>query len=486
MLAQLDRDSWNDLVKDAFKNWYETDALNRHPLTEMKIVERQTQTDLYSGDPYRKAKALREVIKSAVTLMGVDGQAGPDLNKPEDVRWMDRHWRHHNILMLSYMNYSPGEVADQIGLALGGQYYRDQARAFEMLAEVLRTQEGNPIDAASTAALAYPSGAVKLNDPFYIERDVDVSLIEALNRPGDTITIRGPRQVGKTSLLMRGIYQAQRQFGARVIYFDMQGAGEGAATSLDEFLRILAEWFFDELGLDLDVVAQAWESRLPAQRKLTKLMEQHVLTGADRPVLLAMDEIDRIQLTSFHADFFGLIRSWHNRRAGNPIWNSLTTIMAISTEPYLLIDDLNQSPFNVGHVLYLRDFDEAQVVDLNQRYGSPVSPEQMPRLMGLLNGHPYLSRVALYTMVVGKNGWEAIEIMAASDQGPFHQHLQHQLRLITNDSRLENAMKEIVHGKRCTDEAAGFRLMKAGLVVKTEDNYVSRCELYRRYFAGRL
>ena len=77
----------------------------------------------------------------------------------------------------------------------------------------------------------------------------------------------------------------------------------------------------------------------------------------DEPILLAMDEIDRLQVTPFHSDFFGLIRSWHNMRASRPVWDNLSVVMAISTEPYLLIADLNQSPFNVGQLLYLKDFD---------------------------------------------------------------------------------------------------------------------------------
>lgn len=225
MLAQLKKAEWNELVKDALGNWYETGVLNRHPLTELGIVERLAQGHLYAGDPYKRGKALRDVLKTSITMLGVEGEAPPKaLNDP---RWMDRRWRYYNILTLS-LEHPHGDVAPRVGLSLAGQYYRDYARALNALAELLRSQEGSPISAASTAALSYPSGAVKVDDPFYVERDVDIELAEALKRPGETITIRGPRQVGKTSLLTRGIHQGQRQFGARLVYFDLQSTGEEA------------------------------------------------------------------------------------------------------------------------------------------------------------------------------------------------------------------------------------------------------------------
>ena len=486
MIAQLDNDDWIDLVRDALRNWHSPDLLDKNDLAGLGLVERQAHKDIYLGVAHRQGRALRDVLKAAIAMLGAEGETPPSADNPTDPRWMDHRWRHHNILTLS-QNLPVGDVAARVGLALAGQFYREQKRAFAALAEVLRSREGSPISAASTAALAYPSGAVKLDDRFYVERDSDFELAEALKTPGATITIRGPRQVGKTSLLMRGIHQGRRQFNARVVYYDQQSAEESATETLNTFLHSLALHFFDELDLDLDLIAPAWNSQLQAQRKLGKLIERHILAGDDRPVLLAMDEIDRLQFTAFSNEFFGLLRSWHNRRASHPIWNKLTIIMAISTEPYLLIDNLHQSPFNVGQILYLRDFSSAQVADLNARYGAPAGAEELPGITALLGGHPYLTRVALYTMVVDRLTWGDLERVSIADNGPFHQHLQLQYRLTAHDTKLRNAFREIMQTNRCSDEQAGFRLMKAGLANRLDDGgYECRCELYRRYFSTRL
>lgn len=482
MSIQLTESEWAKSARGALKDWRDISRLNRNPLTKMSIVSRQLEASPYVDDPHGKALALREIMRNAIDTLRVEGEDPPDLNDP---RWLNDAWRPYNILTL-LQRHKTTTVSEMIAL-YGGNYYKVQAKAVEMLVEVLRGWEGIPVEAASPIALAYPSGAVKLADRFYVERFADFKLNNALDIPGgETVTIRGSRQVGKTSLLIRGMHEAKQRLNAKIVYFDLQNAGGEALESLDKFLRMLADWVFDELELDLEIVQNAWKSHLPASRKLTKLLERHVLSDTNVPVLLAMDEIDRLQVTDFRSDFFGLVRSWHNMRASRPHWDKLSVIMAISTEPYLLIADLNQSPFNVGEILYLQDFDKKQVADLNLRYETPLTDAELPELMELLNGHPYLTRAAFYTMVIEKQAWREFVQTAASDHGPFHQHLQHQYRLLIHDPALQKAMSRVVHGMHCTDEQAVFRLLKAGLITQEEDHYICRCNLYQHYFWDKL
>ena len=102
-------------------------------------------------------------------------------------------------------------------------------------------------------------------------------------------------------------------------------------------------------------------------------------------------------MSEFKKHFFALLRSWDSRRAFDANWRKLNLVVVISTHPYLLIDDVNLSPFNVGLNIQLKDFNSDQVADLNQRHGSPLMPEEIPALMALLGGHPYLVRQAFYT-----------------------------------------------------------------------------------------
>jgi serine/threonine protein kinase len=334
-------------------------------------------------------------------------------------------------------------------------------------------------------ALEAPGGVVKLRDRFYIEREADIHLKREIIKPGTTTTIRAPGQTGKSSLLIRGKHYAE-QHGAKVVYLDLHDFGSDRLASPDIFLRELAESIVYELQLDPTEAEQSWQGLLGPQKKLTYFIGQQVLPRFKTPVILIMDDVDCLLQTPFHEDFFGLVRSWHNRRALDEHWGRLNIVMAISTEPHMLIADVNQSPFNVGYKLYLEDFTEAQVLDLNERYGSPIKPNEFSQLMRLLSGHPYLTRQAFYTLVAEKISWSDLTRVVTSNQGPFGSHLRHLHELLYNEPGLQEAMKQIIKGNHCKDDRAIFRLLRAGLVKGNGKFYTCRCDLYRIYFQDKF
>ena len=342
-----------------------------------------------------------------------------------------------------------------------------------------------PLPEFDPAMLEVPGGAVKLCDRFYIEREADGRLKEQMVKWGTTTTIRAPRQTGKTSLLARGIQHAREQ-GINVVLLDFQGCGSDQLASLSVFLRGIAESICDELDLDEQAVEKAWQGSRSAPIKLRRFIEKQVLPVLNKPLVLAMDEADCLLQTDFHKDFFGLLRSWHNLRASCQDWNKFNIVLVISTEPYLLIDDVHQSPFNVGLDLGLNDFDEAQVRDLNQRHGSPVAAGDLPYLMTLLCGHPYLTRRTLYAMVAEHIAWSELVRNASTDHGPFSDHLRHQYWGIRDKPELEKALKEIISTNCCSDEMALFRLLRAGLVRGSGNYCTCRCGLYELYFRDKL
>jgi len=334
-------------------------------------------------------------------------------------------------------------------------------------------------------ALEPIGGAAKLNDPFYLERDVDGRIKLEIIRSGTTVTIRAPRQTGKTSLLMRGLYRA-REAGLNVVFCDLQEVDSDCLASLEKFLHYLALFVCSELRLDVMEMQKSWQSSpLPPTFKLTNLMKG-ILDECKNPIVLAIDEADCLLRVDFHTNFFALVRSWHNKRAYGEQWNKLNIVMVISTEPHLFISDANQSPFNVGLELALEDFSKTQVRDLNQRHGSPVKENNIPQFMDLLNGHPYLTRQALYTMVTEKLIWNDLERKATDEQGPFGRHLQHHYHLLRNQPALKEALKQVIRNSSFSDDMALYRLLRAGLIKGSGEEYTCRCDLYKRYFKSRL
>jgi DNA-binding CsgD family transcriptional regulator len=195
-----------------------------------------------------------------------------------------------------------------------------------------------------------------------------------------------------------------------------------------------------------------------------------------------MDEVDRIFDTPFRSDFFSMLRSWHNSRQTNSLWKQMDLVLVTSTEPYQLIEDLNQSPFNVGEVIELVDFSQSQVIELNQRHNNPLTPDEVVKLMLLMGGHPYLVRRAFYLVASKRITATDLFQEATNERGPFGDHLRNHLFRLHEREELVAGMKQVVQKQQCSDERVYFRLRGAGLVKREGSAVIARCKLYADFF----
>lgn len=343
-----------------------------------------------------------------------------------------------------------------------------------------------PLPSAQPTPLEVVGGTIDPQSAFYIEREADKTALETIRQQGVTITIKGPRQMGKSSLLMRIIEAAAAQ-GKRAVFLDFQLIDSVTLSNANSFFRHFCTWLTDELGLK-DRVRDYWKLEISNSLRCTKYVGQYLLKELGRPLVLAMDEVDSVFETDYRSDFFGMLRSWHNNRR-NKSWKELDLVLVTSTEPYLLIDNLKQSPFNVGEVLELKDFTEKQVLELNRRHNPekpPLSIREVRQLMELLNGHPYLVRRALY-LVANKSLTPArLFATAAAESGPFNDHLRYHLFRLQGKTGLIKTLREVIRYRRCKDSEAFFRLKGAGLVRQEGRHVVPRCQLYTEYFREHL
>jgi hypothetical protein len=233
-------------------------------------------------------------------------------------------------------------------------------------------------------------------------------------------------------------------------------------------------------------VEEYWALPLGNSLRCTRYMTQHLLKQVGGPLVLAMDEVESIFDTDFRSDFFGMLRSWHNNRAHAPIWKQLDLVLVTSTEPYQLVDNLNQSPFNVGEVIELADFTRPQVAKLNRRHGSPLTAGAERQLMELLDGHPYLVRRALYLVASERISVADLFATATDDRGPFGDHLRYHLFRMHDKQEQVDGLRNVINYQTCQDEHVFFRLRGAGLVRRDGRAVVPRCQLYARYFKEHL
>lgn len=338
--------------------------------------------------------------------------------------------------------------------------------------------------ARAPQAIELPEGTMDTDSAFYIGRPSDQLALDTIARQGVTITVKGPRQMGKSSLLIR-IIDAARKVGKQVAFLDFQLFDHATLADADQFFRQFCVWLTDELELE-DRVDEYWRLPLGNSQRCTRYVGRYVLESAGGPLVLAMDEVESIFDTTFRSDFFGMLRSWHNRRASASAWKNLDLALVTSTEPYQLITNLNQSPFNVGQVIELNDFTPEQVHDLNGRHGWALSAEVERRLLELLGGHPYLVRRAMYLISSGRIAANQLFGEATADRGPFGDHLRYHLFRLHGNQDLIQGMLQVIRHSRCDDERTFFRLRGAGLVRREGGAVLPRCRLYEGFFREHL
>jgi hypothetical protein len=366
----------------------------------------------------------------------------------------------------------------------GGSLRVDQEAKINLLQISTPEQLPRPTPLAQPVVLEIPSGTMKPESRFYVERNADTIALQTIVQQSVTIPIKGPRQVGKSSLLMR-IIQAARNAGKRVAYLDFQQLNNSVLNDEELFFRHFCSWISDELELE-DKVEEYFNRNLTTIQRVDRYLQRYILKGLGHPLVLAMDEVDRVFDTKFRNDFFGMLRSWHNNRAIYPSLDKLDLVLVTSTEPYQLINDLNQSPFNVGQIIELEDFTPEQVAQLNRRHNSPFDNNTLQQLLRLLGGHPFLVRKALYLVASGQITPTELFANATAASGPFGDHLRRLLSLLYDKQELIQGLLLVISQNICPDRQIFWRLQGSGLVRASGQSVLPRCQLYAEYFRENL
>jgi serine/threonine protein kinase len=332
-------------------------------------------------------------------------------------------------------------------------------------------------------------GAVPLDSEFYIVRPTDEEFKAAIARNDSIVLVKGARQMGKTSLLARGLHEA-RGLGCKVIHTDFQQLNTAHLESVDKFLLALGEAIADELGLNIDF-DEVWNTRRGGpSMNFARFLKREVLDKLSCRLVWGMDEVDRLFTCNFGSEVFGLFRSWHNARSLDPSapWHKLTLALAYATEAHMFITDMNQSPFNVGTRLALEDFTLEQVSELNRRYGSPLpSVAVLKQFYDLLGGQPYLTRRGLHELTSHNLSFAEFTSQAARDEGPFGDHLRRILVSLAQDQALCDVIRKLLSGRSSSTLDAFYRLRSAGVVSgETAREMRPRCHLYQIYLAQHL
>lgn len=347
-----------------------------------------------------------------------------------------------------------------------------------------------PPPVVPTGPLESPWGAVPLKSNFYVERPTDAAFFSALEDNVGIILVKGPRQMGKTSLLARGLRNA-RESGSEAVVTDLQALNASHMISIDTlfqaFSKMIAEQFGVKVRLD-----DVWDPEDGANTNFRRFLKTKILTDNVTRLVWALDEADRLFTYDYKNDVFGLFRALYNARELEPDgpWEKLTIAIIYATEAHLFITDPNMSPFNVGTPIELADFGPEQVADLNWRFALPAplkDNSEIREFCELIGGHPYLVRRGLYEMKKHSIDFQTFKSRASSEDGPYADHLHRILALLARDSDLLEEVRAVMDGKPCSVEGKFYRLRSAGVIAGDSPQSARiRCEIYNTYLSRHI
>ncbi|NJO31090.1 MAG: hypothetical protein HC874_28725 [Richelia sp. SL_2_1] len=332
--------------------------------------------------------------------------------------------------------------------------------------------------------IPFPESFVTPDSAFYIERNnLENICYETILKPGSLIRIKAPKLMGKTSLIKRIIADATRD-NYRTIYLDLSSVEGKILTNLDKFLRWLSCMVGKQLNLE-NQLNEYWDAEiLGSNDNCTVYFEEYLLTQIDTSIVLALDNIDKIfSHTEIIEDFFGMLRSWHEKGKISEVWQKLRLVLAHSTEVYVPLD-INQSPFNAGVPIELVEFDSQQIKQLVAIHGLNWGETEIKQLMQLVGGHPFLVRLAMYEVSYKNLNLEQFLQEASTEAGVYSNHLRGYLEVLQKCQKLAQAFKLAVDSPEPVelDSIQIYKLHSMGLIKILHNCVIPSCNLYREYF----
>lgn len=342
-------------------------------------------------------------------------------------------------------------------------------------------------------------GPLNASRHVYIERPVDREFF-ALLKAGEYVNLLAPRQMGKTSLMLRALNEL-RDCGARTASIDL-AAELGSEPDQDRWFRGLLSRLAGDLTPSLDV--GAWwtsnESETAAQkfqRFFRICVPAHISEASN--VVVFLDEIDSTLKFPFTDGLFTAIRGMYNERSLFPAYERVTFCLIGVATPDELIKDRRTTSYNVGKTIALRDFN-GDVDDLGP-LAARISPDPargtalLRRILYWTGGQPYLTqKLCAAVAAEDTESVESVDEVVARSFNTLEElreevHFQQVLRFIK--TRLTYGLDSLdLYEKVLRSEQvqaktslAYIELELSGLVKRDErGNFKARNRIYERLF----
>lgn len=268
------------------------------------------------------------------------------------------------------------------------------------------------------------AGPVPPDSPVYVERDVDVEVLRLLQQRA-CITLLGPRQMGKSSLLFRASWLLrERKFLSLCV--DVSPAKNLNQAGWYSFLfRSLTR----QLPPEAKEVAGQYASGLRDQIDFRDLLQDLLRALEEKTIVLMLDEVNTIS-PAVCDSFFSCIREMFNVREVEPEFKRLSAVFTGSFRPRDLIHDEANSPFNISQQIfmpYLSREGVRRLVDLLPLPSDGEKNQMADLVCDWTGGHPCLTQRLCSLLAEAPSGHageqlvqDAVEIMLKEDANLEH------------------------------------------------------------------
>jgi hypothetical protein len=239
-------------------------------------------------------------------------------------------------------------------------------------------------------------GCLQARAPDYVVRQADFDLDHGL-RARQFCYVLSPRQMGKSSLLVRSKTRLQKD-GGQCAFLDISRLGNHGLTKPQWYAAMMMS-LLQSFGLSRQInFYQWWQAHqgLTPVQQLSRLVEEVLIPEPEGPpVYIFIDEIDAVLSLGFPTDdFFAWIRSCYDQRDHDPRYRRLNFALfgAAPTAAFRL--DQQHSPFRLGRVITLTDFTLAECASLQSGLEPWIVHSQriLNSILHWTGGQPFLTQ----------------------------------------------------------------------------------------------